>query len=296
MLTLEGSARDSAEREIGSIRAVRPIYSILKRRAGWGGITQPYVVEGRNGCCKIVALRPELRFQRNALAAFSRRVSLYEELAGCSGLPRLVYYDDQCMITEWWEGLLLSESAISEHDVDGLARIVSEPYTLMEIVPNPSPPAKIIAQARKLQTEGLIPAGTEARIEQFLSRVSAPDCVRQGACFGDVSLKNFVRRPSQKIGYIDTMGVDAVEMPINIEKILNALGPGWESAFLARLSVHAPSLAGISDYRPYFRVVRCLRQISTKSKGGRGLVAILRRLRARTAVRTLTQALELESC
>lgn len=294
MIEIDGLARDAIEARIGAIRTVKPLYPAWKRWAGWGGATQPGVVEGRHGRCKIVVLRPDLRADPRALEHFTRGVSLYQGLARCRGLPGLIHHENHYMVAEWWEGDLLADGDLLDSDVDGLARITGETYARMEPVPNPMPPAVLLTQAGSLRSDGLISAATECRIERFLLRVAAPEKLRRGPCFGDVSLKNFLRRDGGEIGYIDTMGVDIVEMPINIEKTLAVLGSQWAPLFLSRMSVHEPSLGSVGKHRAYFQLALCLRQISAKSKGGRGLVAVLRRLRAAAAVRRLPYILQTE--
>lgn len=284
MIIFKPEEREIIEAEIGPILNIKPIYPFWKKWAGWGGMTQPGMVEGRNGHCKIVALRPELRDDPAAIENLSQRISVYQSLSSCRGLPRLILHGDHFMITDWLDGALLSETQLTEDDVDGLANAVSETYSQMELVLNPLGVEELLRQARDLQSRDLLHNGIEDRIERFLSCTPVPHQVLKGACFGDVALKNFVRQPSGEIGYIDTMGVDVVHRPINVAKILDILGDQWSAFFLDRLIEYGPALSDPRADGSYFNLVRCLRTISAKSKGGRGIVAILRRRRSKAAV------------
>lgn len=295
MIELDDKELKAIGAVIGPVHSIKSIYPEWKTLAGWGGMTQPGVVQGQSGRFKIVALQRKYRKDPAYLERLSNRVTTYKSLSGCRALPRLLYHDDFCMVTEWLEGKLLSKIQLTGDDLDGLAKSVSQTYSRMQLVPNPWTPDDLMRQVEDLRSAGRVPEGTRERVQLFLAHAAAPSHVLKGSCFGDVALKNFVRQSSGEIGYIDTMGVSAGEMPINVAKIVRSLGPDRGERFLERLGLHGAGLPERSYGEPFFDLVLCLRQISVKSVGGRGIMALLRRRRAKAAARRLQSLLESQS-
>jgi hypothetical protein len=294
MIELDAQARSLLEREIGAIRSIRPIYPLWQQWAGWGGSTRPGVITGTQGRCKIVALRPELRPNESALRNFENRLSIYRALAGCSALPRLIMQAEEYVVTEWFEGELFSKKELKLEDIRDIGLAIGEAYSKMNKIDNDIDEDQLTDDISNLESCGTLRPGAVGRAKIYVDSIMIPKRVSWGPCFGDVALKNFIRRENGMVGYIDTMGVDHAVMGMNYEKVIGFIGEKWRDVLLKHVSEQLPDRDELAVHGPYFRFVLLARQIRAKSTGGRGLVALQRRMRAKAAARKLESLIHSE--
>lgn len=259
---------------------IKPIRHPFKQFLGYDHAkTRPFYIVDKSKKYKLIAINPHVISNHEFNDFFTEYISLYSEMSRATTIPSIIASNNEGIILEWWDGETLLESPVkNQADVELLVACIIDTYRNMTLVENELCKDRIVQDFEYLVEKQLISNDAYEKLVTVLSRIAIPKRILKGACFGDVSMPNFLRYKS-KVGYIDTMGIARNDiMLINISKIENKLPESLTDYFYQLIE---NEINDVSIYRDWANIVTLIRQVNAKSKHGKRLIAMRRRLKSK---------------
>lgn len=216
--------------------------------------------------------------EKSRIKNASRNLRAY---TSTSCVPPVVHVDEEQLIVQWIDGAPLNTLELEESDYAALGGFVASCLRDVEYKNNDSILEKIRTSLDALVKWGVVSEHLYQSATGILDgKIKIPERVPEAICFGDTTLKNFVRDKNGDYHYIDIFGIYRAEIGLVFAKQLSMIPTSYRRAFSQSYQQALP-FPGIELNLPFYLFAYLVIRTYAKSKKP----GLLHRLRGKRKAR-----------